>query len=238
MATYSKVVKLSNQRKGVALMGVKFVPSRAFILKGNISYEDAINIVERAGRTCYQSFDKAPQVLDEEDRIKAQESFIRGLIKRGHESVIEHVNVTMSILFDRGILAEWTRHRIAAYSVESTRYVKYDGDVECIAPSEIDLEENPAFVLSVEQSIDAYQTLLKSGIKPEMARAVLPMCLATNMVVTHNMREWRHILKERLINARAHPDFRLLMKKVLDELYFWYPVFFEDIFMEYRKSED
>lgn len=219
-------------------MGVKFVPSSASILKGQISYEDALNTVEMAGRTCYQSFDKAPQILDEADRIKAQESFVRGLIKRGHESVIEHVNITMSVWFDRGILAEWTRHRIAAYSVESTRYVKYEGDVECILPSGINLEDNPAFVMSVEQSIDSYQTLLKCGIKPETARSVLPMCLATHMIVTHNMREWRHILKERLLNAHAHPDFRLLMDKVLYELHFWYPVFFEDIQIQNSKKED
>lgn len=219
-------------------MGVKFIDMEARIARGQMEYEHAVALVETAGRTCYQSFDKAPQILDDHDRLKAQEAFVRGLIKRGHESVIEHVNVTLSILFDRGILAEWTRHRIAAYSVESTRYVKYDGDVECIIPSGIDLEEHPAFVLSVEQSIDTYQTLLKCGVKPEAARAVLPMCLATRMVVTHNMREWRHILKERLLNMHAHPDFRRLMKKVLKELHFWYPVFFDDIMDQYKHLED
>ena len=219
-------------------MGVKFIESSARILEGQVSSEDALNIVEKAGRTCYQSFDKAPQVLEPDDRTRAQEGFVRGLIRRGHESVIEHVNVSMSITFDRGILAEWTRHRIAAYSVESTRYVKYDGDVACICPSGLNVDEHPEFVRAIEHSIATYQEMIRNGVKAEIARAVLPMCLATRMVVTHNMREWRHILKERLLNAHAHPDFRLLMKKVLNELHFWYPVFFEDIMLEYRKSED
>lgn len=219
-------------------MGVKFINMSAKIADGQMEYYHAAALVEAAGRTCYQSFDKAPQCANDHDRLKSYEAFIRGLLKRGHESVIEHINVTMKVTFDRGILAEWTRHRIAAYSVESTRYVKYDGDVECIRPSGLNIEENPSFVLAIEQSIDAYQTLLKCGVKPETARAVLPMCLATRMVVTHNMREWRHILKERLINAHAHPDFRLLMRKVLGELYFWYPVFFEDIQMQNNKREE
>lgn len=219
-------------------MGVRFIDMNARIADGMVAYEHAVALVETAGRTCYQSFDKAPQFMNDHDRLKAQEAFVRGLLKRGHESVIEHINITMRITFDRGLLAEWTRHRLAAYSVESTRYVKYDGDVECILPSGIDLNEHPAFVLSVEQSIDTYQTLLKCGVKPEAARGVLPMCLATRMVATHNMREWRHIMRERFLNKHAHPDFRKLMKKVFKELDFWYPVFFEDIREQYKHLED
>lgn len=210
-------------------MEVRFIEYGAYILKGQIEYEDALFATEFAGRTCYQSFNKAPQTLDDDENVESQENFIRGLIKRGHESVIEHVNASMAITLDRGLLAEWTRHRLAAYSVESTRYCAYKDAVYVIKPSGIDLEEHPSFLSAIEQSAASYQALLNSGVKPEDARAVLPMCLATKMVATHNMREWRHILKERLVNPRAHPDIRRLMWKVLDELYFWYPVFFEDI---------
>ena len=79
---------------------------------------NALQMIERAGRTCYKS----------EDRITSDsaENFVAGIVKLGHESVLEHANATFKIVTDRGVTHELVRHRIASYSQESTRYVKYD----------------------------------------------------------------------------------------------------------------
>jgi len=79
--------------------------------------EKVCEAIERAGRTAYQSEPKGDP-----------EGFVRMILKRGHLSVLEHVNLTARLVTDRGVLAELTRHRLAAYTVESTRYVDYAGD--------------------------------------------------------------------------------------------------------------
>lgn len=210
-------------------MNVEFVDYTAEVLCP-LPYMAAVKIIETAGRTCYQSFDKMG--------VDSWESFIENLIRNGHESVLEHVNYTLQIRCDRGILAEWTRHRIgSAYSVESTRYVQYKDKVQCVAPSQLtnslaDGNKDVAgtvLEVSVERAIQSYRDLLELGVKPQNARAVLPQCLAVNMVVTHNVREWRHILKQRMLNTRAHPDFRRLMVKVCEKLLEVGPIFFRDI---------
>ena len=80
-------------------------------------YEDMLRRVERIGRVCYKS----------EDRIQegSAEAFIRGILRRGHESVIEHGSITVKFICDRGVTHEIVRHRIASYSQESTRYCNY-----------------------------------------------------------------------------------------------------------------
>ena len=78
---------------------------------------EILKTIERIGRVCYKS----------EDRINEESAgrFIRNLLSRGHESVIEHVSVTAKVICDRGVSHEIVRHRIASYSQESTRYCNY-----------------------------------------------------------------------------------------------------------------
>lgn len=191
-----------------------------------IPYQHALDIVEHAGRTCYQSFSTASP--------DKQESFIKGLIQKGHESVLEHVNITMLVKIDRGILAEWTRHRIgSAYSVSSTRYIDYSRQpIEYIMPTLPEgVEEHKGLLETLIQGeLNSYRHLIQDhNFPPQIARAVLPQSFAVNMVVTHNIRQWRHVLKERLVNPKAHPDIRKVMKLCHMHLVGNYPVFFEDI---------
>jgi thymidylate synthase (FAD) len=132
-------------------------------------------------------------------------------------SVLEHINLTFRLITDRGMLAELTRHRLASYSVESTRYVKYD-DINFIYPFYEGgrIKENhqsyDIWHKAMLDAKDAYQMLLYKN-NPEIARSVLPMSLATDIVMTANLREWLHILNLRTAK-NAHPQMQELMRQV------------------------
>jgi len=176
------------------------------------TYEEVIKKIEIAGRTCYQSEPKGDP-----------EKFIRMIIKRGHESVLEHGSLTFKIRTNRAIANEIVRHRLASYSQESTRYVKYD-DIEFI-PWMTDLEKIERFYKPIELT---YKQFIEMGYKAEDARDILPLCTATTLVATMNFREIRHFLKLRLDKA-AHPQIRELAGMMLGILKKFYPVFVEDI---------
>ena len=177
--------------------------------------------IERAGRTCYKSGAKITET--------SATQFVRNLIKRGHESVLEHCSVTFKIICDRGVMAELTRHRHCSFSVESTRYCDYSKDgVKFISPF---AQGTLNFIIWENAVIAAelpYRQLRTNGIPPELARSVLPMSLATEMVVTANLREWRHVLKLRT-DAKAHPQMRQVANMILDIFKAKLPVIFEDI---------
>lgn len=177
------------------------------------SYEELTEKIEIAGRVCYQSESKGDP-----------EKFIRMIIKMGHESVLEHGSLTFKVRTNRAIANEIVRHRLASYSQESTRYVKYD-DIEFI-PGEKLRDSNLEELLSKAEF--AYKFLTDYGLKPEDARDILPNATATSLVMTMNFRELRHFLKLRLDKA-AHPQIRELAGMILDILKEKYPVFVEDI---------
>ena len=155
------------------------------------------------------------------------EDFIRNIIKRGHESVLEHVSLTFHIICDRAIMAELTRHRLAAFTVESTRYVKYD-ELTFIKQFDNDVV-GEAWTNDVAfQAEENYTDWLCAGAKPEEARAVLPNCLKTELYMTCNLREWRHVLKLRTSRA-AHPQMRLIAGQILATFKDKLPVIVEDI---------
>ena len=169
----------------------------------------------------------------------ATADFVRKIIKRGHESVLEHVNLTFKIVCDRAIMAELTRHRLASFTVESTRYVKYD-ELTIIKPDLFAQSVVANFVSSDEHWLtehfcqkligdaeDSYQQLI-SDYSPELARAVLPQCTATTIYMTANLREWRHVLKLRTAKA-AHPQMRFIMNQILAVVKEKLPVIVEDI---------
>ena len=155
------------------------------------------------------------------------ENFVRSIIKRGHESVLEHVSLTFKIVCDRAIMAELTRHRLASFTVESTRYVKYD-ELTVIQPPLKSDEAIIAFRWSIREHERNYQMFIKNGEPPEIARAVLPQCTATTLYMTANLREWRHVLKLRTDKA-AHPQMRFIMNQILAVFKEKLPVIVEDI---------
>ena len=190
-------------------------------------YHNLLSLIEQAGRTCYKSENKITS--------DSAEKFIRNLLKRGHEAVIEHGSVTLRITCDRGVSHEIVRHRLAAYCQESTRYCNYSkdgfgGEITVIKPSWCS-EGDPGWDIWTDAchcAEEAYFDLLTFGQSPQEARSVLPNSLKTEVVMTANMREWRHFLRLRCAPA-AHPDMRVVAKMVYDILLAHYPVFFEDI---------
>lgn len=186
-----------------------------------LSYEDMLQNIEIAGRTCYQS--------KSEFTKESGEKFIKKLIKLGHESVLEHGSLTFKIKTNRNITHELVRHRIASYSQESTRYVKYD-DIEFIPM--IDPRGHKVDYIydlwDLYEDIEwSYGELIRKNFKPEEARDILPGSVATTIIVTMNMRELRHFLKLRLSKA-AHPQIRELAKMIQDLVKENYPVFIDE----------
>ena len=183
---------------------------------------DVLKFIERCGRTCYQS----------EKNITADsaEKFVRNLIKRGHESVLEHFSATFKIICDRGVMAELTRHRLASFSVESTRFNDYSKNkLQFIKPQ---WQEQTflyrAWENSMIQAEEKYLQMRQSGARPEQARSILPNSLKTEIVMTANLRELRYILKLRTAKD-AHPQMRQIANMILDILKEKLPVVFEDI---------
>lgn len=191
-----------------------------------INYETALTTIEFAGRTCYKSENKITDGSAEE--------FIRNIIKRGHEAVLEHVSISARIVCDRGVSHEIVRHRIASYCQESTRYCNYSKDkfgneITVIKPCFYE-EKSTAFnkwYESCAMSEVYYFALLYEG-KAEEARSVLPNSLKTEIVMTTNIREWRHFFKLRCSKA-AHPQMRQVAIMLFEQMKSKYPVFFEDI---------
>ncbi len=191
--------------------------------------EEIIKKIELCGRVCYKS----------EDRIITESGtkFIMNLIKRGHESVLEHASFTVKFICDRGVTHEIVRHRLASYSQESTRYCNYskgdfDGQITVIEPSYLEprTEGYEIWKNGCLQAEDNYFKMLNYGCSPQEARAVLPNSLKTEIIMTANIREWRHFLKLRT-NPAAHPQMREVVDMLLEQVNFILPVFFDDIIL-------
>lgn len=180
--------------------------------------------IEEAGRTCYKSSNK-------DDKLEITESFIKGLIKSGHTSVLEHMNLSVRIVCDRGTSHQLVRHRHIGVSQQSTRYVSSLGDMEVIKPVGIEegTEEFKVWSKSIEQAESNYQKMMEvTGNNKDLSRAVLPMSLKTELVITTNIREWRQIIEQRS-SKYAHENIRELSRQLLDVFRDKLPVLFEDL---------
>lgn len=186
--------------------------------------------IEEAGRTCYKS----------EDRINENSyvAFIERLVRRGHEAMLEHGYATAHFRIDRGVSHELVRHRLASYAQESTRYCNYkDKDIEFVRPSYLNESSYELWTNAMLTAEEAYNQMIKNGCTPQQARAVLPNSLATTIVVTANLREWRTIFKLRCAKD-AHPDMRYIMLRLLSDMYKLFPPVFEDIYQLYKEEVD
>ena len=183
--------------------------------------------IEECGRVCYKS----------EDRITegSAEVFVKNLLKRGHEAVLEHYYFTVKFICDRGVSHELVRHRLASYCQESTRYCnyakgKFGGEITVIEPCYFESNPHGYYIWETlcEAAENAYFDILEYGHTPQEARAVLPNSLKTEVVMTANLREWRHFLKLRTAKA-AHPQMRELAIPLLEMVKKAIPVVFDDI---------
>lgn len=190
--------------------------------------------LEQCGRVCYKSEAKITDT--------SAPAFVAGIIKRGHEAVLEHCSFTVKFICDRGVSHEIVRHRVASYCQESTRYCNYSkegfgSEITVIKPCFLHLYTD-GFNLWEEGCLFAEQTyfnLLECGCSPQEARSVLPNSLKTEVVMTANIREWRHFLKLRCSPA-AHPQMREVALILLDKLHSLIPVCFDDIWGEYHEQ--
>lgn len=192
-------------------------------------------LIEQAGRTCYQSSHRITET--------SAEPFVEMIIKRGHESVLEHGVITVRVITNRGVSHELVRHRIGSYSQESTRFCNYgSNDVLFIDPrigfkyhkklSEFpdDTKDYIANVMeeSYAKSEESYKRLLEEGIPPEIARDVLPNGLKTDIVITYNLRQWREFFRQRTAEV-AHPEMREITLPLLERFKELLPCVFSEL---------
>jgi len=219
------------------------------IIKQSWSFEDEIDgqailqKLERAGRTCYKSEDKIT--------CDSAQKFVSVIKSKNHESVIEHASVSVRIITDRGVTHEIVRHRLASYSQESTRYCNYSKDkfgneitvicpVEFIPVWDTTLDAaiaypNPklvaqflGWIAAMEAAQAEYFGMISNGATPQLARSVLPNSLKTEIVMTANLREWRHFFKMRA-SSGAHPQLRTLAYDMLKGFKEKIPLIFDDL---------
>lgn len=188
--------------------------------------------LEQCGRVCYKSEAKITDT--------SAPAFVAGIIKRGHEAVLEHCSFTVKFICDRGVSHEIVRHRVASYCQESTRYCNYSKDgfgseITVIKPCFLaeDSDGMKEWKSAMRFAEDHYFSLLDFGCSPQEARSVLPNSLKTEVVMTANIREWRHFLKLRCSPA-AHPQMREVALILLEKVHALIPVCFDDIWSEYH----
>jgi len=192
--------------------------------------------IERAGRTCYKSEEK----ITDNSAVE----FVRKIMKRGHLSVIEHASISVRFIIDRGVSHELVRHRLCAFSQESTRYCDYGGNhITFITPPWIKQNQSEEFITTSILGFDdiviwknglleserRYMLLRDIGWPPQQARSILPNSLKTEIICTANLREWRHIFSLRCSKA-AHPQMQEIMIPLRDELRSRIPVIFDEKF--------
>lgn len=197
-------------------------------------YAEVLRVLELSTRTAYKL----------EDKIKdgSAEKLLKNVLSREptpHESVIEHMGFTLKFVTDRGVSHELVRHRLASFTQESTRYCNYGkgGEVTFVLPVFWSKNYTDPCMCSNEflvwkglcaNSEKSYLELLEYGATPQEARSILPNSLKTELVMTANFREWRHVFKLRT-HKTAHPQMRHLMRPVLIWAREKYPVVFEGV---------
>ena len=185
-----------------------------------------IRNIEKYGRTCYKS----------ESRMTTESAipFIKSAIKRGHFSIIEHEKLTVRVICDRGVSHEIVRHRIGSYSQESTRYVNYKEGIDVIQPPIKDKIALAKWEASMIHAENTYRDMIELGETAEIARAVLPNALKIEIVITFNLREWRHFFWQRGAKG-AHPQIREIAVMLLEVMQGMIPAVFDDFIIDKDK---
>jgi thymidylate synthase (FAD) len=212
--------------------------------------KDAVHCIAWTARTCYKSEYNPSVLLSEQD-----DAMTRKLIASGHHSTLEHEKATVKIICDRGVSHELVRHRIASFSQESTRYCNYSKDkfgnqLTFVIPPWVAVEEGEylphllswikvigmeeasyAWFQQIRSAEEGYLGLLQLGWQPQQARSVLPNSLKTEIIITANLREWRHIFKLRAEGSagKPHPQMLEIMIPLLKEFKTLIPIIFDDI---------
>lgn len=198
-----------------------------------MAFNDQVNgplpvlmFMAQAARTCYKSEAQSTQEKDEK--------LIKSLRDRGHHAMLEFGYAAAHLICNRGVTHELVRHRLASFAQESTRYCNYSKDkhgneVTFIEPDEIDGPELDTWKEAMVNSEQSYLDLVGRGVEAQIARGVLPIDVKTEIWISCNYREWRHIFSLRC-SEKAHPHIRKLMLQALKYLYKIVPPVFEDLY--------
>lgn len=179
--------------------------------------------IEWCGRISYRS--EETQTSDSWDR------FLRAVVLgHGDWSIVEHASATVDMLVDRGITHEVVRHRLFAFTQESTRFVNYEKKMppSFIMPDSMSESAYESWCVAINSSERNYRAMLSSGCSPQIARSVFPNALASRIIITGNLRNWRHFLLMRT-TKEAHPQMRQVTIPLLAEFQSKIPILFEDI---------
>ena len=180
-------------------------------------FESQERLVEVAGRTCYKSEGSITE--------NSYSKFCVNIGKKRHLAVFEFGSATVKFVTNRGVLAEFTRHRLCSFAVESTRYCNYSTDkfgneVTFVKPSSWDVytdEQKKWWYDSMIACEASYMTGLSKGLSPQVARGSLVNDLKTELVVKANFREWLRVFELRC-DPSAHPDIVALLTPLRDEM--------------------
>lgn len=184
---------------------------------------DIMKKLERACRTCYRSED----IIGNE----TYKILLKNCINRGHESVLEHEKISIRLITEIGAYKDFTRHRLSSFSIESTRFCSYDknkfnNEIKVINPKYIiDPMIYDIWLKSCKTMEENYMLMKKLGANNDMCREILNHSVAAEVVMTCNIREWRHILSLRC-SKLVHPSLKvifipllLLFKQEMPELF-------------------
>ena len=201
---YSRITSLSSQEEGIKML----------------------KTIESIGRVSHRS-----ENLQTEDSYKR---FIETVVmNHGDMSIIEHCNVTVEAVLNRAIANEWVRHRIGSYTQSSTRFInhaKKPQHMEFIIPFSMRDNEKrmELWEKNVSHCVEEYNEAIGNGVPPQDARDLLPHSLATKLITTYNLRNWRYFLLARS-TKEAHPQIREIVDSLIVQFSSYIPILFDDI---------
>lgn len=204
----------------------------------NINGDEILKHLELCARNCYKSESNITE--DTTSAIK----MINKLIELDHTAMLEHFNITIKLLCDVGTYKDLTRHRHCSFAIESTRYCNYSkgkfgNEISVIKPCNMD--ENSGiyhtWLKAMNDMERAYMQMAEIGATPDQLRMILPHSTAASVILTANIREFRHIFNLRCAKA-AHPSVRQIILMTLNEFHNKIPVLFDDLYEQFKFDID
>ncbi len=214
---YAKLLDIQNKQQGIQLL----------------------QRIEWCGRISHRSEDSMNE--------NSWERFIKHVvIEHGDWSIVEHASVMVDFYVDRGITHEIVRHRLFSFTQESTRFVNYEkkmppsfiipNDIESKHEADENVHLHGIWTDTIEACELGYRRLLQAGASPQIARSVFPNALASRLIVTGNLRNWRHFFIMRT-TREAHPQMREVTIPLLEQFKERIPILFDDIESLAKQSE-
>ena len=205
------------------------------------SYEIVCPLNGQEGTQLLRNIERYARISHRSEDRQTEDSwrrFIQAVVcEHGDWSVVEHEKATVIFRVDRGVTHELVRHRLFSFTQESTRFVSYGKrEIEFVRPEFVEVSLNASnpdtseyrWFTAMEEAERSYMKLLESGEPPQIARSVLPNATASSIVITGNLRSWRHLFTMR-VTQETHPDFKRVTIPLLAEFKQRIPLLYDDI---------